>query len=255
MKLKSLTVAALILLGACGTSLQTTSGADYLARYDSGYSAASQATTNIDDEVRQIAAIEPSLIFPARIGLARIEGGRLTTLPEHDARAWQEQVEKLGDTYGEFVPVSPLIAEMVSAPSSTRLNPAADVIAHIRRGAARQHLDYVLVYEVGASRREKSNALSLADLTIIGMFVLPTRTIEVEATASGLMLDVRTGYPYATLTTHADRSGLSRAVSERSTGLSYADRAKAKAVSKLAEEFGGAIDALAARAQAAEKQG
>lgn len=256
MKLKSLTAAAaLITLAACETSLQTTSGADYLARYDSSYTTANQVTADIDDQVRQIAAIEPNLIFPARIGLARIERGRLTTLPEHDARAWQEQVEKMGDTYGEFVPVSPLIADMVSVPSNASSNQAADVIAHIRRGAARQHLDYVLVYEVGASRSEKSNALSLADLTIIGMFVLPTRTIDVEATASGLMLDVRTGYPYATLTTHADRSGLSRAVSERSTGLSYADRAKAKAVSKLAKEFGDAIDQLAARAQPSGDQG
>lgn len=187
--------------------------------------------------------------------MARIEHGRLTTLPERDARLWQEQVEKLGGEYGEFVPVSPLIAEMVSETSNRRSNTAADVIAHIRRGAARQHLDYVLAYEVGASRREKSNALALADLTIIGMFVLPSRTIDVEATASGLMLDVRTGYPYATLTTHADKSGVSRAISEYSTGLSYADRAKTQAVSELAAEFGDAIKALSERAQPIADEG
>ena len=256
MKLKYLAAsAALIVLGACETSLQTSSGADYLARYDASHEAANGVASDVDEDVRRIAAIEPNLVFPARIGLARIENGRLTALPEQDARIWQEEVEQLGRVYGEFVPVSPMIAEMVSPTSTRRSNRTADVIAHIRRGAARQHLDYVLAYEVGASRREKSNALALADLTIIGMFVLPSRTIDVEATASGLMLDVRTGYPYATLTTHADKSGVSRAVSERSTGLNYADTAKAQAVSKLAAEFGDAIDDLAVRAQGREDKG
>lgn len=248
-------IAAALAIGACGTSLQTTSGADYLARYDTSYQASDETAQAIDEDVRRIASIEPNLVFPARIGLARIERGRLTTLPEEDARAWQDQVEKLGATYGEFVPVSPMIAEMVNTSSPTRSSSAADIMAHIRRGAARQHLDYVLVYEVGASRQEKSNALALADLTIIGMFVLPSRTIDVEATASGLMLDVRTGYPYATLTTHADKTGVSRAISERSTGLSYAETAKAQAVSKLARDFSDAMETLAQRAQEDPEQG
>lgn len=256
MKLKRVAaVAAVLAIGACETSLQTTSGADYLARYDPSYETSSETALAVDEDVRRIASIEPNLIFPARIGLARIERGRLTTLPAEDARVWQDQVEKLGATYGEFVPVSPMIAEMVSTASSSRSSSAADIMAHIRRGAARQHLDYVLVYEVGASRQEKSNALALADLTIIGMFVLPSRTIDVEATASGLMLDVRTGYPYATLTTHADKTGVSRAISERSTGLSYAETAKAQAVSKLALDFSEAMEELAARAQEDREQG
>lgn len=256
MKLKSVAaVAAVLAIGACETSLQTTSGADYLARYDPSYETSNETALAVDEDVRRIASIEPNLIFPARIGLARIERGRLTTLPAEDARVWQDQVEKLGATYGEFVPVSPMIAEMVSTASSSRSSSAADIMAHIRRGAARQHLDYVLVYEVGASRQEKSNALALADLTIIGMFVLPSRTIDVEATASGLMLDVRTGYPYATLTTHADKTGVSRAISERSTGLSYAETAKAQAVSKLALDFSEAMEELAARAQEDREQG
>ena len=69
------------------------------------------------------------------------------------------------------------------------------------------------------------------------------------------MLDVRTGYPYATLTTHADKSGLSRAVSERSTSLDYADTAEERAVAKLAEEFAGAMEALEARASEMSDQG
>lgn len=241
-------VAALIAgLGACETHLQTSSGADYLARYDATHESANSVATDIDEDVRRIAAIEPTLAFPARIGLARIEHGALTTLPEDEARIWQGVLEELGSDYGEFVPVSPLIASMVSDAPMRRSNNTAAIIGHIRRGAARQHLDYVLTYEVGSSRDEKANALALADLTVIGMFVLPSRTIEVEASASGLMLDVRTGYPYATLTTHAEKSGVSRVVSDGSTARTYADKAETRAVAKLAQEFGDSMAELQAR--------
>ena len=243
-----LAASAFVTLGACTATLQTSSGADYLAGYDASHEIANGTVTDVDEDVRRIAAIEPTLAFPARIGLARIEHGALTALPADEARIWQDMVDMMGDEYGAMVPVSPLIASMVAEPAAPGMNRAAAVIANIRRGAARQHLDYVLAYEVGSSRNEKANALALADLTIIGMFVLPSRTIEVEATASGLMLDVRTGYPYATLTTHADKSGISRVVSDRSTGLDYADTAEERAVAKLAEEFAEAMSMLEARA-------
>ncbi len=250
MKCLKLTITALALvgLGACSATLQTSSGADYLARYDASHEIANGAPTDVDEDVRRIAAIEPNLVFPARIGLARIERGSLTALPADEAQIWQDLVVEMGDQYGEFVPVSPLIASMVGEPAAPGMDRAAAVISNIRRGAARQHLDYVVAYEVGSSRQQKANALALADLTIIGMFVLPSRTVEVEATASALMLDVRTGYPYATLTTHADKSGSSRAISEWSTSLAYADTAEERAVAKLAQEFGTAIEGLEARA-------
>ena len=241
-------LAALVVgVGACGTHLQTSSGAAYLTRYDASHEIANGVATDVDEDVRRIAAIEPTLAFPARIGLARIEHGSLTALPEDEARIWQDVLEDLGSDYGEFVPVSPLIASMVSDAPARRSSNAAAIIAHIRRGAARQHLDYVLTYEVGSSREEKANALALADLTVIGMFVLPSRTIEIDASASGLMLDVRTGYPYATMTAHAEKSGVSRVISDRSTGRTYAEKAETRAVAKLAEDFAASMSELQAR--------
>lgn len=250
MRAKTVLAASLLIFAAaCSTTLQTSSGASYLARYDASHEIANGTATDVDADVRRIAAIEPTLALPARIGLARIERGALTALPADEARIWQDLIDEIGPAYGEFVPVSPLIASMVGEPAAPGMDRAAAVIANIRRGAARQHLDYVLTYEVGSSREERANALALADLTIIGMFVLPSRTIDVDATASGLMLDVRTGYPYATLTTHAEKSGVARAVSEWSTGLDYADTAEERAVAKLAQSFGEAMPELAARAE------
>lgn len=236
---------AALAMGACTSTLQTTSGADYLARYDASHEIANGVPTDVDEDVRRIAAIEPTLIFPARIGLARIQRGTLTAMPADEAKIWQSLAEELGTEHGELIPVSPLIASMVREKRPQGMDRSAAVIADIRRGAARQHLDYVLAYEVSARRQEKANALAIADLTIIGLLVLPSRTIEVEAAASGLMLDVRTGYPYASLTTYAEKSGMSRVVSEYSTGRAYIDTAEEQAVAELATEFGAALNALA----------
>lgn len=235
------------LLAACSATLQTSSGADYLARYDQSH-AAYQATSGVNADVRRIAAIEPTLSFPARIGVARIHNGVLTTLPADEARIWQDTASEIGSDYGDFVPISPLITSMVASPRASREDRTSTVINNIRRGAARQHVDYVLVYEVGSSTRTSSNALALADLTIVGMFVFPTRTHDIKASASAIMLDVRTGYPYATLTAHADKNGLSRAVSGWSTKLDYADTAEEEAVANLAGDMKLALEGLSQRA-------
>ena len=199
--------ASAILLTACGTTTQMTSGADYLARYKPTATAAT--SSGIDSQVRSIAAIEPDLRFPARIGLARIQNGQLTTAPADEMQAWGDLADNLGAPYGEFVPVSPFIAAMVR-PEPTKLdkryypNPQTNrVVADIRRASARQHLDYVLVYEVSQNSTKESNALSLADLTVLGLYVLPSRSVKIDSTASALLIDVRNGYPYGTATAFA----------------------------------------------------
>ncbi len=248
MTIRTLTaMTALLVASACSTTLQTSSGRDYLARYNDSHQSYADRSGDIDADVRRIAAIEPTLEFPARIGLARIEYGRLATIPGDEAQIWTDVIDEIGADYGEFVPISPMIASMVAEPAPRGMDPSAAVIADIRRGAARQHVDYVVAYEVSSQRQDKANALALADLTIIGMFVLPSRTVEIEASASALMLDVRTGYPYATLTAHAEKTGLSRAVSEYSTTQAYIDTAEERAVAKLAGEFEDALKGLAAR--------
>lgn len=243
--------AALLLAAACASSVQTTSGADYLARYDGSYTvAASMMGSEVDAQVREIAAIEPDIRFPARIGLARIERGRLTAIPEREGEAWAAFTENLNGLYGEFVPVSPLIAAMVS-PESDKPRyqyTAGDTIAEIRRGAARQHLDYVLAYEVSTSNRSRGSALSFADLTVIGMFVLPGRSVQAEAAASGILIDVRNGYPYATLTAFADKKGLSRTINSWEVREDMMKDASAKAVLELAGELRGALEQLAVKA-------
>lgn len=235
-------VAALAALGGCGT-YQTTSGGAYLASYAPAKQA--WASTETDAAVRQAAAVEPLLRFPARIGLARVVQGQLTTVPPEEADIWLSLLEKHGTAYGTFVPVSPFIAELagdapqLSAVSGqgTPAGSASRVVRHIRLGAARQHLDAVIVYEISQSGSEQSTDFSWLDLTIIGGYLLPTRATRDTATATALMFDVRNGYPYFTAVGHARKDGATTAFGGENRRLSRVEGIRLEAVADLAEKL------------------
>ena len=231
-------------LSACETTSQYTSGADYLAQYpaQTTYESSLSASTSsfkstyskTDAAIRDIAAVEPDLHFPARIGLARIDRQNLIGVPHDEAESWRAAAESLGPGFGAFIPVSPLVADMVAPKDKgTRIT----VVEHIRRGAARQHLDYVIAYEVTDTSDSGGNALRLADLTVLGLFVLPSRDLKAEASASAILLDVRNGYPYLTGSTFADKKSISTVVGSWDRRQKLKDKARVVAVSNIAEEF------------------
>ena len=107
---------ALLLIG-CGSYTQTTSGSEYLKRYAEQAQTAGGGAMN--DEIRTAADVEPILTFPARVGIARIDGGRLSAIPKAEAEAWLAMADKLGRGWGEFMPISPLIAALAAKPQSS----------------------------------------------------------------------------------------------------------------------------------------
>lgn len=192
-------------LTACSQTTQTTSGRAYLDQYqyaDTDSVGENTQGLTFDQQVREVAKVEPILKFPARIGLARIDRGRLTAVPGDEIEAWMETREKLGDKFGEFIPVNPLIANMVSQSVDLK---NYNVINKIRLGAARQHLDAVLIYEVYSKSETNKNALAVADLTIIGGYLLPSRAETTEGFATALLIDVLQGYPYGTAQASVDK--------------------------------------------------
>lgn len=229
--------AALLLTGlavsACTHTSQFTSGQAYLDKYQHP---AYAAKTTIDQDVREIAAIEPRLEFPARIGLARIQSGTLTSIPADEVAAWQSLAEDLGAAYGEFVPVSPLVAAMVAEPLVEGVSPAKRVVDEVRRGSARQHLDYVLIYEINHMSDKTSNTLRVTDLSILGLYVMPSRKVKVDATASAILIDVRNGYPYGTATAFAEEARSVTVAGARSTKSKIMDRSRLQAVENLTHD-------------------
>ena len=207
-----------------------------------------------EDKLRQVASVEPLLRFPARIGLARVETSHLTAIPNDEAAIWQKMGEKLGTDYGSLVPISPMIVEMVSSapvedtgyqsgygynwtPSGS--GPLGQVVSAIRLGAARQHVDAVLIYEVAVRTDEDDNLLSWANFTIIGAAILPGYEIQSDAVANALLIDVRNAYPYGHTTATAEDSSMAPAMMTRRVRRNVDETARLNAVSNLAKDVEG----------------
>lgn len=216
---------------------QTTSGKQYLQGY------AKPPQSELDKEVYDAANVEPNLKFPARIGLARIDNGSITAIPAEELSKWNELTEELGSEFGEFIPVSRLIATMVAPPKSKnnkwqqsseeRLN---EIIRSVRLGAARQHLDVFFMYEVYGTSKSYLNPASITNITIIGAYLAPGRSINVKGFASGLLLDVRNGYPYGTAESKVSDKELSTSINSYQNQMDLTENSKIAAAIKLVSE-------------------
>ena len=239
---------------AATNGIQTTSGAAYLAERP-GYDA--QSGPPIDRAVYQAANIEPLLRFPARLGLARVQNGELTAIPPREADAWLAQAQAHADL-GTYVPISPLITEL-AAQTRYQSNPAGTVAKSIadkvRLGAARQHVDAVLIYTAGATRDDKSSPLSLLDLTIVGAYLVPSRSVKGEAQASALLIDVRNGYPYGTANAAANASDFVPSVGSGDRTRQLAEDAEVAVVGKLAAQVDTMLTKLKSDLQTKELEG
>jgi hypothetical protein len=210
-------LAVLTALGGCSMrhQVQTTSGQSYLQQYQEDTASnkpngAKQKAVSLNSEIRKAALTEPILTFPARIGLARIENGRLTDIPEPEAADWQK-FSKDHKQLGQFVSVNVLgTANAFDTPRGWRYRSLSDIsVESIRLAAARQHLDAVLIYEINSRARKNNTVLAIADLTIVGGAILPTRSITAEGSARALLVDVRNGYPYGSASSSTEISKFS----------------------------------------------
>jgi len=232
------------ILAACST-VQTTSGRTYLSKYNTPKGG---TVSKFDARIRKAANVEPTLRFPARIGLARIEKGQLTSVPQAEAAAWLAMAKKLGPRYGELVAISPLVAALAVGDTGRRLPRnrgyqikrwnSFPLIQRIRLGAARQHVDVVLIYEAIGRSRQTATALSLADLSIIGAFIVPSREVKARGYASALLVDVRNGYPYGTEQAMVSSSRLTPTIGRDERSYVLGQDAKTAAVIKLTGEVG-----------------
>jgi hypothetical protein len=250
--------AAALLAAGCQTTTQTTSGGDFIAarpewaaRFTpSGGTGAAAPPGGIDRAVYEAANAEPLLRFPARIGLARIQHGALTTIPAEEGDAWLELIRTRGQGYGEFVPVSPLVAQLTAAGIGRET--VRTPVDMIRVGAARQHLDAVLIYEVGGTPRDTTTPLSVLDLTIIGNFIIPSRLLQGRATAAAMLIDVRNGYPYGTALARGEERGMWFNAGSTDRSHLLVRRAQEEAVHKLTGEVATMIERL--RSELAQRE-
>ena len=250
-------ILAVLALSACGNSVQTSSGKQYLASYAAVDPKSGKPVAVTDEAVRKAAGVEPILRFPARLGLARMEGGRLTGIPEREAALWHD-LAKRSRKLGEFVPISPIIAAFTGSVvrGETHIDGCTGAswqchigatVSTIRLGAARQHVDAVLIYEVGSTSRNENTPLAFADVSIVGGAFLPTRVLNAQGIAQALLLDVRNGYPYGTARAEADLTAYSVSWGSDERKEVLRGKASLKVVENLLPEIEKMFDKLKGR--------
>ena len=236
---------ALLSIGCQSHTVQTTSGREYLSSYaptnqtEAKIDGEEELFPSTDREVREVANIEPSLHFPARIGLAKLYNGKITNLTAEEVQGWNQAKEELGSEFGEFVPVSSMIAELVYADRpkvKDNLNRTSEIFRKIRLGSARQHLHYVIIYEVFSKTKTTKLASSVANWTIVGGYFIPSREIETTGYANALLLDVRTAYPYGTASSSLNANEISAWFNDRDKARNLADKNQVSTVIKLIPE-------------------
>jgi hypothetical protein len=196
-----LAVVLTLVMAGCGYTTQTSSGSAYLRSY--AEQADLGSVEEIDEEIRMAANVEPTLQFPAKVGIARIDTGELSLIPETEARAWSELADRLGPDWGQFVPINPLIVALASKPrDDDRSYWGCDyggkcqefvkrTVRDIRLGAARQHVDAVLIYEASAKSESYSNPLAVTKLVLVGFFLAPSESVSADGFAQAMLVDVR----------------------------------------------------------------
>ncbi|MEM7469315.1 MAG: hypothetical protein AAF387_20860 [Pseudomonadota bacterium] len=193
-------ILASILISACSRHIQTTSGNDYLAAIERHNGSADDALPeSIETRIRKAAAIEPTLRFPIRLGLAKIQHGRVKSIPPDEASVWLALQERLNDDFGKMIPIHPISVNLATGESQSKCDTENNTVNQLRLAGATQHLDAILMYEIKEKDEHRSNMLSVANLTVIGGFLLPTTSVTTDTSAHALLIDVEQGYPYGAI--------------------------------------------------------
>lgn len=254
-------LATALVASGCDIPTQYSSGAAYLAKsqpipdrlqprvqhtvVDGEVVASEVETVSTDTLVRHAASIEPLLQLPARIGLARIDKGKLTTIPRAEQSLWQEMGSR-HRALGSLAGLDPFVtryAMQTVLPSDRRAlrRDASDLITAIRVGAARQHMDAVLIYEVGARQPGEQG---LGRVHVLGDVPLPAQPIENEGIARAFLMDVRNGYPYGVASVSVSLEEIEQGFWDDSPRDRQGIEAKAKVTGALIPEIETMLGAL-----------
>lgn len=127
-----------------------------------------------DPSIAQAAAYEPDLEFPARIAVAQVVYGQLTEVQDSLVNVAQPVLGH--PEMGEIIALTPIMLSFADLPRRAGWRPR---IENFRTLAASRHADYLLIIALD-----------------------PTQN-----TAEALFVDVRSGYPYASVSTDVPGRG------------------------------------------------
>jgi len=138
------------------------------------------------------AAPRQPLVLPARIAVAQI-GEVAPPQPMLD----QLQNEKATFSSVQSIACTPDVMIRSARPgpagASEPVDPSREQISRMLRYARDTGSDYLFLFGGTIDHASTGTGLSLADVTIIGAFTVPSKRISAEGRASGILIDARSG--------------------------------------------------------------
>ena len=150
------------------------------------------------------------------------------------SRSWSEAERRAIESWKSDLVRLGVVTDLVVTPMITAESAPGDATFEgIRAAAARHHAGAVLVVSEVEDASNWLNPWSILDLTIVGAWIAPGHDVEVVSIFEGAVVDVETGYLFAT----AQGEGTVRA--KRAWAYAddpeLADEARAKALRALAD--------------------
>jgi hypothetical protein len=159
-----------------------------------------------DADIAEIMKREPAASFPARVAIARVEQGGYSS---HGADCFGKgrlclvTVHEV-ETDADFEQLASLPQVAGSVPLSRMLLPEAiNSVKDLRIAAASLKTDMLLLYSIDT--RFHVESADIGPLALLSLGFLPNKKAHVTATASAVLIDVRTGFVYGAAEASAKR--------------------------------------------------
>jgi rhombotail lipoprotein len=177
-----------------------------------------QGALFLAQDVAEIEALRPQLTPPFKLGITppvlfgdevrynpwgwsgQAPGIRLGT--------WTPEEVMLLERWAEEARAAGLVSEVEFLPAILIGNEtegdARGLLSRVRQAAARTHVDAVLLLHPRSHSYANLTALSLLDLTLVGLFVVPSQEVHTQTALEGLVLDTRNEYLYSATSGYAE---------------------------------------------------
>jgi len=197
-------------------------------QYDTPASYSLPVTQGSSGAIEESSNARPTVRFPARVAVARIEGtyGGFRMIPETDVE---------GTEHAAAASALPGVAGLVSL---NRVALVSEVKSYRELDAEARKVgaDLVAIYRFEASDRSSDAFLPLSVATL---GLAPTNAYTVTATATLLVRDARTGYLYGVMEETATNKGLTAGMDLNNAQERSKRNAKKKALDQLTKKLPG----------------
>ena len=204
-------------------------------------------STFTDPRVKKAFVAKPAIHFPANLAIVRVQAGGYQS---ESAQGFGEgaysvvtshDVEQPGDA--DQLTKLPGVAGVVTL-NRLLLPRSLTTDLDLREAAAKLQTDAVIVYTIATEFRGNS---IIPPLTTLSLGLFPNKQYKINATASAIVMDTRTGYIYGALEETELRSGLTIAWGSNDAIDSARKQAERAAFVKLLASYGPFWERIRAR--------